>query len=196
MKATSKTHQSIVHLVELALFFALMVVLFFTPLGLITLGPLNLTLFFLPVIVGTLVLGLPSGLVLGLCFGVFSAIDAFTSPSTLAAMTVAVSPFWAVFMCIVPRLLIPINVHLVYRLLSKNGKHGKTSLAIASAAGTVTNTVFYLGTMYLIFFAAGLDTGLVLAVILGMGGIGALCETLIAAAAIPLIVIPLRKINK
>lgn len=195
MKSKGNLH-SVKYLVELALFLALMFLLNLTPIGLIRLGPLNLTLFFLPVIVGTLVLGLPGGLVLGLSFGLFSAYSAFTSPSGLAAMTVSASPFWAVVMCVVPRLLIPVNVYLAHKALGGRAKACPWRLSLAAATGTLTNTVFYLGTMFLIFLAAGLDTGLVLAVIAGMGGVGALGETVLAAAVIPPIVLALYRVNQ
>ncbi|NLF27956.1 MAG: ECF transporter S component [Clostridiales bacterium] len=188
---------SATRLTRLALFVALTLLLGLTPLGLIRLGPLNLTLLFLPVVAGTLSLGLLEGLVLGACFGAISAASAFgASPSVLASMTVSASPFWALVMCFVPRLLIPVNVHLVHRALSGGDRPRRFALPVAAAAGTLTNTVFYLGTMLLIFVAAGLDTGRVLAVIFGFGGVGAICETLLCAAVIPPIVLALRKIDK
>jgi len=184
---------SVTRLTRLALFVALTLLLGLTPLGLIRIGPLNLTLLFLPVVAGTLSLGLLEGLVLGFCFGAISAASAFgASPSVLASMTVSASPFWALVMCFAPRLLIPIDVYFAHRAL----KSRRFALPIAAAAGTLTNTVFYLGTMLLIFAGAGLDTGRVLAVIFGLGGVGALCETLLCALVVPPIVLALRKVDK
>ena len=48
-----------------ALFVALVFLLGLTPLGLITLGFINVTILCLPVIVGTILLGLKTGLLLG-----------------------------------------------------------------------------------------------------------------------------------
>ena len=55
--------------VLLALFVALIVLLGFTPLGLIPLGFINVTILCVPVIVGALYMGWKNGLLLGLAFG-------------------------------------------------------------------------------------------------------------------------------
>lgn len=51
-----------------ALLAALIILLGVTPIGLIPLGFINVTILCLPVIIGTLLLGLRTGLVLGLVF--------------------------------------------------------------------------------------------------------------------------------
>ena len=93
-----------------ALFIALVLLFGLTPVGLIPLGFVNVTILCVPVIVGTLLLGLRTGLILGACFGTVSALSAFGiwgTPSTLAATLVAANPFLALILCFLPRLLIP-----------------------------------------------------------------------------------------
>ena len=133
-----------------ALFVALTLMLGLTPLGLIPLGPINLTILHIPVIIGTIFLGLRAGLVLGACFGVAGA-----AQSGLALLVVTANPFLAVCMCMIPRLLIPVTTHLVYRAL--RGKGEKRAIACAAVAGSLTNTVLYLGIMYLLFVTLHLD---------------------------------------
>ena len=58
-----------------ALFAALVFLLGLTPLGLIPLGFIYVTILAMPVIIGTLVLGLRTGLLLGLAFGGVSTFD-------------------------------------------------------------------------------------------------------------------------
>ena len=70
-------HNQTLHIVLTALFIALVLLLGLTPIGLIPLGFINVTILCVPVIVGTLFLGLKTGLVLGLCFGGVSALSAF-----------------------------------------------------------------------------------------------------------------------
>ena len=71
-----------------ALFVALVFLLGLTPLGLIPLGFINVTILCLPVIVGTILLGLKTGLLLGFFFGTASLMSvlglSMTAPSTLA----------------------------------------------------------------------------------------------------------------
>ena len=60
------------NLVLLALFVALIVLLGSTPLGLIPLGFINVTILCVPVVVGALYMGWKYGLILGLAFGLTS----------------------------------------------------------------------------------------------------------------------------
>ena len=92
-------------LVLTALFIALILLFGLTPIGMIPLGFINISLLGVPVVIGTLVLGLKTGLLLGFCFGTVSALSAFGiygTPSALAAALVAASPLLAALMCYVP----------------------------------------------------------------------------------------------
>ena len=105
-----------------AILVALIFVFGLTPLGLIPLGFINVTILALPVIVGTLALGLNSGLILGFFFGLASLLSvlglSLTPPSSLAGTLLAASPVLTVIMCFLPRLLVPLFTHLVYKALS------------------------------------------------------------------------------
>jgi uncharacterized membrane protein len=138
-----------------ALFVALILLLGYTPLGLIPLGIVNVTILAIPVIIGTIVLGLKSGLVLGLSFGLISTISMITTPKSLLATTLyAANPFFGIVMSMLPRLLIPIVTFLVFRALSGVTRR-KIALPVAAVAGSVTNTVFYLGLMLLFYRQIG-----------------------------------------
>ena len=96
-------------LVQTAIFVALILLLGLTPIGMIPLGFINLSLLGIPVVIGTLLLGLRRGLLLGLCFGAVSAMKAFGlfgAPSTLVATLMAQSPVLAMIMTFLPRLLV------------------------------------------------------------------------------------------
>ena len=96
------------NLVLLALFVALIVLLGFTPLGLIPLGFINVTILCVPVIVGTLYMGWKNGLILGLAFGLTSFASALMKPSALVSTLMGASPVLVALMSIVPRLLVPL----------------------------------------------------------------------------------------
>ena len=68
-------------------------------------------------------------------------------------------------MCYAPRLLVPMAALGVYKLL---GKHEKIALPIAAAAGSLTNTVLYLGLMLLFYAMNGFKLN-VSAISVGLG---------------------------
>jgi len=188
-----KTH----HLVLTALFVSLILLLGFTPLGLIPLGFINVTILCIPVIIGTLILGLKTGLVLGFFFGSVSALSAFGiagTPSALAAALVAASPLSALLMCYLPRLLVPVVVHFAYLLSARFMKHA--ALPAAAAAGSLCNTVFYLGLMLLFYVMNGIEYANLLALIGGTGLLAGGCEAVAAALITTPVVFTLQKIQK
>lgn len=191
-----KTH----HLVLTALFVALILLLGFTPLGLIPLfGVINVTILCVPVIIGTLLLGLKTGLLLGFCFGSVSALSAFGivgTPSALAQALVAVSPALALVMCYVPRLLVPVAAWLTFRLVSRGNANSKTALLAAGAVGSACNTVFYLGLMLLFYVMMGIEYANLLLIIGGTGLIAGVCEAIAAAVISAPVVVALNKLKK
>ena len=177
-------HNQMMHFVLTALFVALVLLRGLTPIGMIPLGFINVTILCVPVIGGTLLLGLKTGLVLGLCFGGVSALSAFgifSTPSTLAGALVAASPALAAVMCVVPRLMVPVVAHLVYKLVAKGEPAKKRAVPFAAAAGSLTNTVLYLGMMLLFYVMLGIDSEGVLALIGGTGLIAGTSEAVVAA---------------
>ena len=177
-------HTQTLHLVLTALFLALILLLGLTPIGLIPLGFINVTILCVPVIVGTLLLGLKTGLLLGLCFGGVSALSAFGiygTPSALAGALVAASPVLAAVMCFFPRLMVPVVAHLVYKLISKGEPAKKRAVPFAAVAGSLTNTILYLGLMLLFYVMMGIDSEGVLTLIGGTGLIAGTSEAVVAA---------------
>ena len=187
------------HMVLTALFIALILLLGFTPLGLIPLGFINITILCLPVVIGTIMLGLKTGVILGFCFGTVSALSAFGiagTPSSLAATLVAANPLLALVMCYAPRLMVPVIVHLMYRLVSRGRSDSRIALPVAAAAGSLTNTVLYLGLMLLFYVMTGIEYANLLALIGGTGLIAGAAEAAAAAVITTPVVIALRKIQK
>ena len=195
MTASKATRQ----LTLTAMFIALVVLLGLTPLGLIPLGFINVTILHIPVIIGTLVLGLKGGLILGCTFGLVSTLRAFGIPlpaSALVSNLMAESPLLVVAMSMLPRLLVPVATHGVYRLLEGRGAHPGVALAVSAVAGTLTNTIFYLGLMLLFYVLTALDAAAVLGLIAGTGALGGGAEAVVAALLTTPVVLALRKIPK
>lgn len=178
-----------------ALFTALIILFGLTPIGMIPLPSIKISLLGVPVIIGTMLLGLAWGEFFGLCFGLVSLYTAFTAPSGFVALLMPITPVGIVFMCIVPRLLIPLVAHCFYRLTTKNGTK-KWAIAVSAAAGSLTNTIGYLGVMLALFLIHGLDSTAVVAIIGGTGLIaGGLEAATVAIIAVP-VLNALQNLNK
>lgn len=187
------SRKKIFRMTAAALLVALVFLLGMTPLGLIPLGFINITVLCVPVIIGTITLGKRSGLILGFCFGTASTLSmvgmSLTPPSALASALFAVSPLNAVIMCYAPRLLVPLVTHTAFFASSKGKKDNSWPLIVSAVAGSLTNTISYLGLMLLFYALNGLDAASVLTLIAGTGMIAGGCE----AAAAALITVPVVK---
>lgn len=182
-----------------AIFIALILLLGFTPLGLIPLGFINVTILHIPVIIGTLVIGLKGGLVLGLCFGIVSTLRAFGIPlpaSGLVSTLMAESPWLVILMSMLPRLLVPLVTAGVFRLMERCRANRYVLLPVAAVAGSLTNTIFYLGLMLLFYTISGLDSASILGLIAGTGAIAGGLEAAVAAIVTLPVTIALWKIQK
>lgn len=182
------------NLVLLALFVALIVLLGFTPLGLIPLGFINVTILCVPVIVGTLYMGWKNGLILGLAFGLTSFASALMKPSALVSTLMGASPVLVALMSIVPRLLVPLTAYAVHARL--RGKRENLAVGVAAVCGSLTNTVFYLGLMLLFYVLCGIDTTSVLSLIGGTALIAGTCEAVAAAVLCTPILLALRRLKR
>lgn len=184
-------NEHLVRMVMLALLAALIFLMGQTPLGLIPLGFCNVTLLVIPVAVGTLFMGLKCGLVLGLTFGATSFVSALLRPSTLVATLMGSSVPLVIVMTFLPRLLVPVVIYLVHRLLGKT--QDKVALTVAAACGSLTNTIFYLGLMLAFYMLSGIDNTAVLTAIGATAGGAGPLEAIAAALITPPIVLALRR---
>lgn len=182
-----------------ALFVALILLFGLTPVGLIPLGFINVTILCIPVLVGVIALGLKTGILLGAFFGLASLMSvlgfSMTPPSGLAGALLAKSPLLTVIMCFIPRLTVPVVCWAVYRALTRGDRWQKRALPVAAAAGSFTNTLLYLGLMYIFYRMVGLDATAIVGLLTGTGLIAGGCEAVAAALIVPPVVIALEKVQ-
>lgn len=168
-----------------ALLAALVFLLGMTPLGIIPLGFVNVTVLCVPVIIGTILLGLNTGLLLGFAFGTASFLSAIgvsmTPPSALIVPIVSGNVFLAAVLCYVPRLIVPVAAHFTYVCLSRKKSESLKSVSLSAVIGSVTNTVLYLGGMLLIYGVMGLDNAYLLSLISGIALLAGGAEAIVAA---------------
>lgn len=115
----------------------------------------TLTLMCLPVIIGTIVEGLKTGLLLSFIFGITSYLKAlgFTLvPDTLGTLLLGINAFKTLVVIFVPRLLIPVTTWLVFKAITGDSKlRQRVATGVAAFVGSITNTVLFLGAVYLLF---------------------------------------------
>ena len=146
--------EAIRRMVTAAMLSAITAVLTFTPIGMIPLPPplLSATTVHLPVILAALVEGPVVGLVVGLVFGLCSFIRAWESGAVGLTLF-----FRNPLVSVLPRLLVPLVALGVYLLWKRFAPRGavsdKVGAAVASAVGSIANTVLCLGMLLVIYGA-------------------------------------------
>lgn len=141
----------VVEMTMTAILAALIILMTFTPIGYIPIGPVKMTLITLPVAVGSIVLGERSGLILGGVFGLTSFYTCF-GMDFVGMGLLSINPFLTFVMCVVPRLLCGYLPALIYKAISKSGtKRTMVAIPVAGASVAIINTVLFLCSMWLFF---------------------------------------------
>lgn len=150
-KRRSTINPTVIEMTMTAFLAALIILMTFTPIGYIPIGPVKMTLITLPVAIGSIVLGWRSGLILGAVFGLTSFYTCF-GMDFVGVGLMAINPFLTFVMCVVPRLLCGYLPALIYKAISKNGtKRTMLAIPVAGASVAIINTVLFLGSMWLFF---------------------------------------------
>ena len=158
MKQTSGTRR----LTQLALLAALLLVMNFTPLGYLQVGPLSMSLMSIPVAIGAMLMGPVDGAILGGVFGATSFLQALQGTSAMGAALFAYSPVGSFVVCFVARVLVGLCCGLVYQGMRKilPGKE-KVCAAVGGFSAAFLNTVFFMGFLVLLFYGSPYVQGLV-----------------------------------
>ncbi|MBR2937488.1 MAG: ECF transporter S component, partial [Oscillospiraceae bacterium] len=144
-------HVDTKRLVLLAMLSAILLVMSFTPLGYLNIGPLAISLNMIPVAIGAIALGPGGGAFLGAVFGITSCLQCVGIGGT-SAMGVAlfeISPLLTILQRFVTRVLAGFLTGVVYRLLKKHLSFFTPYVAGFCAA--LFNTVFFMAALVLLF---------------------------------------------
>lgn len=140
-KRSSK--EKITRMVRIAVLIAIILLLNFTPIGFLRIGPVDITFLQIPVIIGAIMIGPAAGAFLGLVFGLLSLSKAPVSP--LFAPVFSTDPVLVALVCIVPRVLMGWLTALLYKALSKSKVNSVVSYIISGFTGSVLNTMLFIG---------------------------------------------------
>ena len=146
------------YMVTLAMMAAIVVLLANTPLGMIQLPVIKATTVHIPVIIGSILLGPGAGAILGGVFGLCSMVSNTQAPTLLSF---AFSPFLsttgligalkALWVSIGCRVMIGVVSGWVHIFLKNLKVPMSVRLAVTGFVGSMTNTIFVMGSIYLLF---------------------------------------------
>ncbi len=182
-------------MVTAAVLSAIIVILGYTPLGLIPLPTMTATILHIPVAIGAILYGPQMGLTLGLVMGLTTLSKAMLAP---------VSPLDPLFMnplvSLLPRALMGLLTAYVFIGLTKLIKKPSISIGITAAVASVANTIFTLGALVIVYSKQVANIleqmqvpGTVIAFVLGIAGTSGIAEAIITVIIVVPIIIAFRK---
>lgn len=143
-------------LTSVALMAAIVILLANTPLGMIQLPIIKATTVHIPVILGAVLLGPAAGAVLGAVFGICSMISNTMAPTLLSfafspfmSMTGLLGAVKAIWISVGCRIMIGVVAGWIWIILKKLNVNHLVALPLTGFIGSMVNTVFVMGSIYL-----------------------------------------------
>ncbi|MGI6150919.1 MAG: ECF transporter S component [Christensenellales bacterium] len=179
-------------LARYGLFTAIILILGLTPLGFITLPIASITMVHIPVIIGGQQFGSRGGMLLGFFFGLTSLIRMFITPTAVGAVVLgtytgfgALNVALILLVTFLPRVLTGLFAALSFKLCCRFDKTRIAAYGISSFIGSMTNTVFFLGGLYVLAFeqtaqAFGVAGEGLMAALFGIVSLNGLLEAAVA----------------
>ncbi len=113
----------------------------------------------MPTIIGGYSLGVRGGAYLGFVFGLMSLSACFRTPDATAQLILGTNTGFGIYniflilaIIFLPRVLCGVFSSLTYKAISKHDKSELVAMGVAAFIGSMTNTVFYLGGLYVFAF--------------------------------------------
>lgn len=186
MNTKNKTYRLVIRAILTAIIILQTMVPF---LGFIPIGITSLTIIHITVIVAAIVLGTKDGMFIGLVWGIFTIIRAFTSPTTPLDITVFTNPIISVL----PRVLVGLVVGILFTWLYRKTKKVVLASIVAAIFGTLTNTVLVLtlmGTLYtsLVATTYGVDASALFVTLGAIAVTNGVSEVITAVILTPILV--------
>ena len=148
MKTTSKTMQ----LTILGLITGILLLMAYTPLGYLNIGPLAITFNIIPVAIAAIVLGPAGGAFAGSVFGLTSFLQCIGvgGSSAMGVLLFDINPFLAFVQRFVPRLLDGLLLGFLFKGVRKSGNI-YLSCAVTGFCSAFFNTAFFMLALVLLF---------------------------------------------
>lgn len=144
-------------------FIAIIAVMSFTPIGYLKFGAIEISLLAIPVAFGAAVMGVSSGAILGLAFGISSFIQCF-GMSAFGTALMGINPVFTFIVCVAPRVIMGTGSALLYGFLRKKNVQDNICSLFSFLAAAVLNTLLFVGSFIVLFgnteFYSDLETQL------------------------------------
>ena len=139
-------------LVLLSVLAAILLVMSFTPLGYLNIGPLAISLNMIPVAMAAVAMGPLEGAILGGIFGITSFLQCLGigGTSAMGVILFEISPVLAFLQRFVPRLMTGFLVGLIYKGVRKFAKAHLAGM-VAGFFAALLNTVLFMGALILLY---------------------------------------------
>ena len=200
-----KNRTNVRWLTQLALLVAILLVLNYTPLGYLQIGPLAASLLTVPVAIGAMTMGPAAGAVLGALFGFTSLLNGMEGKSAMVAQLIQVSPVSAFVVCVIARMLMGLCTGLIFAALRRAmPKNEKLCCFLGGFAAPALNTIFFMGFLVLLFYqceyvqglAQGLGAQNALMFIVLLVGVQAVVEWCVCCVVAGAVSLPVRRYLK
>lgn len=162
----TNTNSKVRRITLAAILTAIILLMAFTPLGYLKIGVVSITFLVIPVVIGGMTLGPVWGGFLGAVFGATSFAQCFMGDPFGAAL-VAISPAATAVTCFVPRILIGVVAGVLFPVIWKASKNSTVSFVATAVAGTLTNTILFVGMVVAFFKDSYFGGGAFFAIFLG-----------------------------
>ena len=195
------------------IFLSIILLCALTPLGFIHLGVIKATIIHIPIIIASIILGPKIGAALGFVFGITSIATNTIAPTLLSfAFSPAIpvlgtnqGSFWALFIAIVPRVLVGLLPYYIYKLfhrIKSEKSNQKTALFFTGLLSTFIHTFLVMGSISFLFhdaYAQAINADSTTAIFLAVLTVfvtNGLAEAALAAFLTALVAPPLLKMAK
>lgn len=154
LRKTKTSDNTIVRLTVLGLMIGILLLMAYTPLGYLNIGPLAITFNMIPVAISAIALGPTGGLVAGAMFGWTSFCQCNglmgVGISAMGATLFAINPYLAFIQRFVPRVLLGWLLGYIFRL-SKRYTGVSFATAVTGFFAAFLNTVFFMSALLLLY---------------------------------------------
>ncbi|RLL45102.1 ECF transporter S component [Oceanobacillus piezotolerans] len=196
------------------IFLSIILLCAFTPIGFIHLGVIKATIIHIPIIIASIILGPKIGAFLGFVFGITSIVTNTVAPTLLSfAFSPAIpvlgtgqGSFWALFVAIVPRVIIGFIPYYLFKAMhkamTKKKNKQKQVLFLTGLLSTFVHTLLVMGSISLLFndaYAQAINADSTSAIIIAVLTVfltNGLAEAVLAAFVTATVAPPLFKLLK
>lgn len=139
-------------MVTTAMLGAILLIMSYTPLGYLNVGPLAISFNMIPVAIGAIALGPVGGMILGAVFGITSFLQCMGigGTSAMGVILFEINPFLAFVQRFVPRLLAGLIAGLAFQGVKKLS-NSTVACFVTGFTAALMNTVLFMAALVLLF---------------------------------------------